>query len=139
MAEANMARNGKFGRGLSGWTTSGVELSNNQGMNGSKCAKYTFENGNVGSLQQVFPIEPACVYKVTCWIKWKGCRQLAIAQSRRDGWEFSYFPFDDTQSNTYKKFEISYLSSENPGATGLNLVFYVYRDSNATVPCYRPK
>lgn len=40
MAEANMARNGKFGRGLSGWTTSGVELSNNQGMNGSKCAKY---------------------------------------------------------------------------------------------------
>ena len=44
MAEANMARNGKFGRGLSGWTTSGVELSNNQGMNGSKCAKYTFEN-----------------------------------------------------------------------------------------------
>lgn len=133
MAEANMARNGKFGRGLSGWTTSGVELSNNQEMNGSKCAKYTFENGNVGSLQQVFPIEPACVYKVTCWIKWKGCRQLAIARSGRDGWEFSYFPFDDTQSNTYKKFEISYLSSENPGATGLNLVFYVYRDSNATV------
>ena len=96
MAEANMARNGKFGRGLSGWTTSGVELSNKQGMNGSKCAKYTFENGNVGSLQQVFPIEPACVYKVTCWIKWEGCRQLAIAQSGRDGWEFSYFPFDDS-------------------------------------------
>ena len=65
-------------------------------MNGSKCAKYTFENGNVGSLQQVFPIEPECVYKVTCWIKWEGCRQLAIAQSGRDGWEFSYFPFDDS-------------------------------------------
>ena len=29
MAEANMVRNGKFGRGLSGWTTSVVELSNN--------------------------------------------------------------------------------------------------------------
>ena len=67
-------------------------------MNGSKCAKYTFENGNVGSLQQVFPIEPACVYKVTCWIKWKGCRQVAIARSGRDGWEFSYFPFDDSMA-----------------------------------------
>ena len=127
-----MARNGKFSRGLSGWTTSGVELSNNQGINGSKCAKFTFKNSSMGYLQQVFPIEPACTYKVTCWVKWTGCRQLVIARSGSNGWEYSHFAFENTQSNTFKKFEISYLSSENPSATGLNLVFYVYKDSNAT-------
>lgn len=127
-----MARNGKFSRGLSGWTTSGVELSNNQGIDGSKCAKFTFKNSSMGYLQQVFPIEPACTYKVTCWVKWTGCRQLVIARSGSNGWEYSHFAFENTQSNTFKKFEISYLSSENPNATGLNLVFYVYKDSNAT-------
>lgn len=129
---ANMARNGSFSRGLVGWTSSGAEVSSNQGRNGTKCARFPFSGTTYGYVYQTVPIEAQSIYTVSCWVKWKECSRLIIARSHNGQWEYTTFPFDTPTSNEYREFSITYdLSDGLPVATGLSLTFYVYRNSSA--------
>lgn len=57
---------------------------------------------------------------------------MEIARTKSGQWEYTTIPFDTPTSSEYREFSITYdLSDGLPNATGLNLVFHIYRNSSA--------
>ena len=129
-----MVRNGKFGKDLMGWScSSGVDIADNQGVNGTKCARLSLDTLNSAYIRQMANIEAQSTYVVRCKMKWTNCSRLSISRYiGSGGWETTFFNLNPVTSGEYRNFEITYdLSSGSPNAIGLDLVFRVYRSGPA--------